>query len=277
MNKQLKLRDGVEIYCEFSSVDKSTWIVHTHGVGEYAGRHNWLVEEFGVHYNVLRYDLRGHGRSGGKRAWVSNFFDYIRDLDEVISHLASEFQMKDYVMMGHSMGAEITCGWVQNFAKDNIYPSKIVVTSPPVNVGGPLEKLAEKVPYRVVKFLADINLSLPLKGLVDLNGLSHDPQVAIDYRNNENNCTKLHTKLAFNILKGVRDIFSRPINPNCPAFITIGTKDKVVSYKTNTTYFKDIERDFIYKEFEGAMHELHNELPPYRDAFIKYLREVVFN
>lgn len=208
---------------------------------------------------------------------MSNFSDYIQDLNEVISHLMSEYGMKDYLIMGHSMDAEITCGWLQNFADNHMYPAKIIVTSPPVSVGGPLEKLAKKMPYRFVKLLADIEFSLPLKGLVDLKGLSHDPQVAIDYINNEHTCTKLHTKLAFNIVKGLRDIFSRPINPKCPAFIMIGTKDKVVSYHTNIGYFKDIEKQFIYKEFEGARHELHNEIPVYRGPFIKYSREIIFS
>lgn len=68
MNKGLILRDGIELYLDISSINKSKWIVHTHGVGEYAGRHYWLVEEFSHDYNVIRYDLRGHGRSSGKRA-----------------------------------------------------------------------------------------------------------------------------------------------------------------------------------------------------------------
>lgn len=275
MEKQFTLRDGINLFVEISSTDKPKWIVHTHGVGEYAGRHDYLVEEFGSDFNIVKYDLRGHGRSGGKRAWVSDFFDFIRDLDELINHLKDEYGMKDYIVMGHSMGAQVTCGWIQNFAKDDFYPSKIIVTSPPANVGGPLENLAEKLPYGVVQVLAGFDASLPLSGLVDLRGLSHDPQVAVDYKNNKNNCTKLHTKLALNILKGVKEIFSRPINPKCPAYITVGTKDEVVSYKTNVSYFRDIEKNFTFKDFEGAMHEIHNETPEYRVPFMKYLKEIV--
>jgi acylglycerol lipase len=275
MDKQITMRDGTNLFCSISSTDKKKWIVHTHGVGEYAARHEYLVELFGEQYNVVRYDLRGHGRSGGKKAWVQDFFDFLRDLDELLHHLKDEYRMKDYTLMGHSMGGEITCGYVQTFATDDLYPSKIIVTSPPANVGGPLENFAEKLPYSVVQFLAQGNLSLSIPGLVDLKGLSHDPQVAIDYRNDKNNCLKLHTKLVLNLLKGVKEIYSRPISPKCPAYITVGTKDEVVSYKTNVSYFRDIEKDFIFKEFEGAMHEIHNEISTYRGPFIKYLQEIL--
>lgn len=275
MNLQLTLRDGINLFVEITSTDKSNWIVHNHGVGEYAGRHDYLIEEFASDYNIVKYDLRGHGRSGGKRAYVEDFFDFIRDLDEVISYLVKEYKMSDYTLMGHSMGGEIVCGYIQNFAKKNVYPSKIIVTSPPANVGGPLEDLATKLPYQVVQNLAAFKYSVAVPGLVDLRGLSHDPQVAIDYKNDKNNCTKLHLKLALNLLKGVKEIFSRPINPKCPAYITIGTKDNVVSYKGNKGYFNNIEKGFIYKEFEGALHEIHNEIPAYRDPFIKYLHEIM--
>ncbi|MGK0367513.1 MAG: acylglycerol lipase [Thermoproteota archaeon] len=271
----IKLRDGIELFYQIKNYGHSDWVIHTHGVGEYAGRHEYLGDLLGKTKNVFQYDVRGHGRSGGKKAWVANFTDFIEDLSEVISFCNEELSIKDYVLMGHSMGAAIVCGYIQSHADFNVYPKKIVVTSPPANVGGPLEGLAIKMSMVWVNRLAGINMSAAVPGLVDISVLSHSPEVAEAYKADSHNCLRLHTKLAVGILKGVRDIFSKPLNPKCPAYITIGSQDKVVSYKTNLSYFCEIEKNFEMKVFEGAYHEIHNEIDTYRKPFFEYLQSVV--
>src|SRR6478735_116135 len=96
--------DGLRLKATVIDRNSSSWVIVTHGVGEHRGRHNyWMSDEF-KEYNVVLYDLRGHGESEGERGNVRDFDDYLKDLDAVSDYLAAEKGMKEFYLFGHSMG-----------------------------------------------------------------------------------------------------------------------------------------------------------------------------
>src|SRR3990167_8856677 len=107
VTQTIKMHDGVEISCQIKEMGGPIWLVATHGIGEHQERHQYLSDIFGQYFNVFRYDLRGHGRSGGPRGDISSFGQYMEDLNELIQFLHQEYRMKRYVLFGHSMGALI--------------------------------------------------------------------------------------------------------------------------------------------------------------------------
>ncbi|MCW0073020.1 lysophospholipase, partial [Burkholderia pseudomallei] len=54
---------------------------------------------------VLAIDLRGHGQSPGKRAWVDRFDDYLNDADALVAEAARG--NTPLFLMGHSMGGAV--------------------------------------------------------------------------------------------------------------------------------------------------------------------------
>jgi alpha-beta hydrolase superfamily lysophospholipase len=63
---------------------------------------------------VGRFDLRGHGRSHGRRGDLRRFDDYLRDVDDVIRALDSDDTWAAFsppVVFGHSMGALLALTW----------------------------------------------------------------------------------------------------------------------------------------------------------------------
>ncbi len=58
-------------------------------------------------WSVASCDLRGHGRSPGRRGHVDHFEDYRRDLDALVAFLRTKATNGSYFLVGDSMGGLI--------------------------------------------------------------------------------------------------------------------------------------------------------------------------
>lgn len=249
------------------------WLIVTHGLGEHMDRHQHFLKLFAGQFNILLYDLRGHGRSAGERVNVQEFADFRRDLQALVEFLKLEFSMKRFMVFGHSMGGLITADWIQNEARDDLYPEKVFLSSPPVGAPGILGPLFGNAPQFLLRGLAEFPLTLPLGGILDLSRLSHDSRVLQNYLNDEYVELKVQTHLFFQLLKTSRDVFSRPLRARCPIYASVGSEDGLVNAKMLVRYFTDVEKNTKLLQVPGGYHELHNEVEKYRMPYFTFLRE----
>jgi alpha-beta hydrolase superfamily lysophospholipase/SAM-dependent methyltransferase len=94
-------------------------ILLLHRGHEHSGRWNDLAAALiGTGTAVFAWDARGHGQSPGERGDAENCSIYVRDLDCFARHLQSEYEiaLKDFVVIGHSVGAVVAAAWVHDFA-----------------------------------------------------------------------------------------------------------------------------------------------------------------
>jgi acylglycerol lipase len=271
--KIIEMRDGVKIHADIVENGSPVWLIVTHGLGEHAARHKYMNSLFSHYFNICIYDLRGHGHSEGKRAYVENFKDFTQDLGEVIDYLSDQFSMEKYVLFGHSMGGLITASYMQNDVKDEAYPEKVFLSGPAVAGPGALGKVFDLAPMKIMSLLKSLPVSVPVEGLLDLTKLSHDPRVYENYITDELNSLKVHTKLFMEILNEGRDVFSRPLRVKCDLFCATGTNDGLVSSPSIVEYFTTIEKNCKLKKVVGGYHELHNEVEKYREEYFIFLKE----
>lgn len=274
-HKFLKMRDGVELSVQIKESGSPVWIVATHGIGEHLGRHKYIPDLFGHNFNIFQYDLRGHGRSTGRRAYVSEFELYMEDLREILRFLNQKYRMKKFILFGHSMGALITASFMQNFVEDELYPERIVLNAPPCGMPGILGKVLQLLPGGVIPNACKLPMTIPLGGLVDLSFLSHDPRIKDDYIHDELNCVKLETKLLLELVKCSQETFSRPLRSRAQNFISIGVSDRVVSFDSAVEFFTNVDKSFKLTTFDGAFHEIHNEIEKYRKPYFEYLKQIM--
>lgn len=79
-----------------------------HGLKDHSGRYDELARVLTSHGTaVTAFDLRGHARSGGDRAWVRRFPEYGSDLDAELALLHAKSPSARTVLFGHSMGGAI--------------------------------------------------------------------------------------------------------------------------------------------------------------------------
>ena len=272
----VKMHDGINLNVSIHDGGNPFWIVALHGVGESHKRHPWIGELFCQDFNIAQYDLRGHGQSGGAPGH-GTFNLFKRDLDSLLTHLVVTCKMKKYILFGHSMGALICADWLQGHASDRPYPCAVFLNAPPVGFTGIVGKILQHSPFPALSKLNSFPLSFKIGGLVDTAKLSHDPDVKEEYHAGEDNHLKLHSKLLFDMVISSRRTFSRPIDPRCPAFVTVGSEDKIICVKSLIRYFKVVEKNFHLQVFDGAWHELHNEIKKYRLPYFEFIQTEFIN
>ncbi|MCY4643303.1 MAG: alpha/beta fold hydrolase [Bacteriovoracales bacterium] len=251
----------------------SAWLVATHGIAEHLGRHKYLIDLLKEDFNLLLYDLRGHGRSSGRRVYIDRFSHYYEDLEGIISILKERYKMERFALFGHSMGATITCGYIQNQTDPSLKPEKIYLSSPGVAVGGKMKIPTRHIPPAALKTLAAFPYSVELGGLIDLDKLSHDKKVAKDYRNDPLNSQKIHIKLILELILAMKTVFSRPLRAKINCYCAYGTQDEIIDPKAVRDYFHFREHKSVVKIFKGAYHEIHNETEEFASGYFQFLKD----
>ncbi|HEF5787313.1 hydrolase [Burkholderia multivorans] len=108
---RLRTADGVELAsyrwpANARAAAPRATVALLHGLAEHAGRYAPLAARLNAAgIDLLAIDLRGHGRSPGKRAWVARFDEYLDDADALVAEAARA--STPLFLMGHSMGGAI--------------------------------------------------------------------------------------------------------------------------------------------------------------------------
>lgn len=273
--KFLKMRDGAELYTQVKESGSPVWIIATHGIGEHLDRHKYIPELFGHDFNVFQYDLRGHGRSTGKKAYIEDFALYMEDLREITTFLKEKYRMGRYILFGHSMGALITSSFIQSYVDENNYPERLIINAPPVGAHGLLGPVVKFLPTNFFGMASNLPYSLPIGGLVDLKYLSHDPRVKEDYIKDPLNALKLESKLILEMMKTSKETFARPLRSKCPSYVSVGSSDRIIGQQDLVDYFTIVDKSFQLKVFDGAYHEIHNEIEKYRKPYFDHLKTII--
>lgn len=264
--------DGTPLKCLIRETGSNKWLIVTHGLGEHLGRHQFMLKLFSQNFNIAIYDLRGHGRSGGKRATVGEFHDFAKDLECVVLYLKKEFSMQEHALFGHSMGGLVVADYMQNVVKDENYPTCVYLSSPAVGAPGVMASVMANSPMFLFDGLSKLP-SIPLAKVLNLRKLSHDSRVYENYVKDEYTQLKIHTHLYIEILRRAREVFSRPLRIRCPLYCSIGTEDVLVPPKLIIKYFTEVEKNCQLKIFENGWHELHNEIDKFKKPYLNFLRQ----
>lgn len=270
--RKIKLKNGLNLHARIKEIGSQVWLIATHGIGEHLERHNYLSDLFGHEMNIFQYDLRGHGKTAGERGDIKYFDQFMEDLVQILEFLRSEYRMKKYILFGHSMGALVTSGVVQNYLTKDFYPQRIFLSAPPVSFPGLAGMAHQILPQKFLGRLASVKVSVSIGGLVNLRKLSHLPEVYEDYVNDPLNIMKVPTKLLLGLAYSAKKIYSRPLKTLCPSFAVVGSADEIVGPEAVIHYFTFVEKAVHLKVIEGAYHEIHNEVEKFRRPYFKYLK-----
>ncbi len=226
---------------------KRLFIVH--GICEHSGRYKDFSEALNKNeISVITYDLRGHGRSPGKRGSINSFKTHINDLTELINAYYNE--NVENILLGHSMGALI----------GNLYMVSNPKVSRYISSGAPSDfldkvKLFKTIPYCPLNFIT-------LKNTFANGSLSNDKKVEDDYTNDPLVLKKYKLKLAGQMfVSGVKYLHKNIKNHQTTTLFLHGEEDKIVPHQMSVKLYNKLPNPnnklIIYPKMQ---HEILNEI-----------------
>ena len=118
-----------------------------HGIGEYGGRFDRVACRFrDAGMAVVSMDLRGHGKSPGKKGHCAPREKVLSDIDALISWAMEKYPGKKIVLYGHSMGGNIALDYRKR-GKFSHIPSAYLISAPWIELVRPIPSVL----YRAVK------------------------------------------------------------------------------------------------------------------------------
>ena len=227
--------------------------VIVHGMGEHGGRYSHVASylaDIGIECFVP--DLRGFGKSGGRRAYVRRFDVYHEDL-AALTQLAARETSDRVFLVGHSFGGLITSSFVA-YRKPKIQG---------LALSSPIFGIAISVPSwrRVLGLVASRVWPTYAQGSgVDPATLTHDPVILEAYKRDSlifhQITARLYTELDAMLRR--RDAIASRID--CPTLLLQAGEDRVVSRPAALAFFDALRtQDKQLEVYEGLFHEIFNE------------------
>ena len=237
-------------------------VVIVHGLCEHSSRYEYVAGVLNdCGYTVYRYDLRGHGLSGGARGYLRDFRQYLDDTERLVELVHQENPGCAIFMLGHSMGGFIAA------ASGVMYPQRLagqILSGPAVIV------------LPIFEDYLDIDIEAEPKkpvanALADL--ISRDARVVEAYKKDPLVLKAFTQKLLGEVfLTGARWLMENVASYRYPCLILHGGDDRIVTPEAARFLYDNIDSaDRQLRIYDGLYPEILNE--PERDRVLSDIRE----
>lgn len=236
-------------------------VVLIHGYADHSGRYAQVAARLTDRgYSVSAFDQRGHGRSPGRRAFISSFEDTLEDLDEFISRISATFGGRPLFLMGQSMGALIIALYAAT-RKPAVHG--LALCSPSLRVANAISPFLQRAAGVVAVMLP----RLPVL-LLDATAISRDPAAVQAYTTDPLVYHgRIQARTGAEIMRATNRARELAHEIDLPLLILHGTADRLCDVRGSQELFDGVRSpDKTLKLYDGAYHELFNE--PEREAVI---------
>jgi alpha-beta hydrolase superfamily lysophospholipase len=271
---------GCDLYYQswtFGEKPNATFVI-THGIGEHSESYHHtakaLVEKG---YAVYAWDLRGHGRSEGKRGYVEDFKYYSKDLVVFLNFLEKKKAPGPVVLFGHSLGGLILLRYLVDAdinSASKLKAQATVLSSPALGVSVAVPKIKDIAAGVLNKYWPTFTMYNELKN-EDLTSLqdylsAYDRDPLRHYR--------ISAHLYFGMLEGFEFVNANVEKLKGPVLMQAARKERIVSLPAIESFYDRVtaapKKLIIY---EDSLHEIYNDLQKERviDDLDQFLRATI--
>lgn len=249
--------DGAQMFYQTwpKSLGPKAHILGIHGLGEHADSYFRLAQGLSDSpYQLFMLDLRGHGKSTGKRG-VASIDEFVQDFGHFRTAISEKFGDRPTFLLGHSMGGLVLAKLLTSVGASGILGA--VFSSPFFGV-------SMKVPWIKEKSASVLGLLAPgltLNNQINLQHLSHDPEVYTHNLKDQWRHDRISAKLFKSMMESVDHVFKNVEKIQCPVLAQIAGEDLLVDSKKGKEFFEALKTpDKTLHVYEGFYHEIYNEV-----------------
>lgn len=253
MQQTTRTINGTDLFTVSNDLDTGKSILIVHGYAEHIMRYEGFMNQLTADgFRVAGYDHKGHGQSGGARAMISSFDQFVEDLKVMVDSFFKKGE--DNFLFGHSMGGLIVLLYIQKYGNDKI--TGVVTTGAAVQMYAKTPMILEML----APIIAAIWPSFPAAE-VDGSTVSRDPNEVEKYNNDPLNYRKkTKAKFGHEFILAQKKAIANMSKINIPIMVQHGGGDKLIHPESASIIYNGISsEDKSMKVWDGLYHELLNE------------------
>jgi alpha-beta hydrolase superfamily lysophospholipase len=247
-------KDGLQFFAQdwHPDGDARAAVALVHGLGEHSSRYEHVANYFNQHgLAVVAMDLRGHGRTGGKRGHGS--YDMImEDIDRLLLETAQRYPGIPIILYGHSLGGAMVLYYS---LKRQPKIKGVICTSPGLI---PAQDPGGKI--LLARIMSALAPSFQIENGLDVSGLSHDAVVAKAYQADPLVHGKISARLGLDLIEDGKWIIENAPEFSLPLLLLQGSADRLVNPIGAKQFAPKVKNNIRFKLYDGWYHELHNEV-----------------
>lgn len=237
-------------------------MVIVHGAGDHSGRFDRIVQpvvQSGI--AVFAFDLRGFGRSPGKKGHINAWEEYRSDLRLCVDVVRGQVNGAPIFLFGYSLGAAIVLDFILRIPEAGICGA--ILSGTPIDPVG----VATSVEIRLAHLLSRIWPGFTIRRTSDIQGVSRDPAVLealkVDPLHHDLVTARWGTE-AMAVMDWIRTQADRV---RLPVLFIHGEADPYNTVRGVQRFFDQVTYpDKMLKVYPGSHHETHNDLDHARVA-----------
>jgi alpha-beta hydrolase superfamily lysophospholipase len=227
-------------------------ICFIHGLGDHSGRYAHLAGYLNQNSHAfLAIDLRGHGRSEGRRGFIPKFENLMDDISLLLSEAERRYPKRPILLYGHSMGGNL----VINYAIRRRPPITGAIAS------SPLLRMAFEPPlWKTVtgKIMRALWPAMTVSNGLSSKDLSHDSDVVRAYDDDP----LVHDRVSVRFLD-IREAGEWALKHAAllpvPILLMHGNADRITDPRASEEFAAAAGETCTLHIWDGLYHEIHNE------------------
>jgi alpha-beta hydrolase superfamily lysophospholipase len=259
---------GLEMYSKaWTPAGKAKGVVCLlHGGGEHIGRYQVDGEALAAKgYILAGFDLRGFGKSQGRRGQTPSLEAYFDDIDRFLEEVARCYPGLPRFLYGHSMGSLILLAYTPLRQPD---VTGVIAASPTLKTYLHEQKLKVFLAKTLGKLLPTFTMDTGL----DTQVIHRDPRVIEENKNDPLLHTLITAALGLAMLEASDLAIKNAPHFPLPLLLMHGTEDGVAYPSGSQNFATLVPKDKVtLKMWDGFLHELHTD--PEKAQVFKFMIE----
>jgi len=249
----LQSADGLELYYQRWSPEREprASIAIQHGLGGHSGQSTYthLIDHLvPLGYALYGLDLRGHGRSGGRRGSINSWEEYRSDLRLLLHMIKGSGSDQPVFLLGQSLGGLIVLEYALNYRQDM---RGVIVSAPALSVPNMSPVLAT-----LARLLAPVLPHVVIRPNLDLSGFSRDREEVQKLLDDPLTDPRISPRLAVEMLSTLQWTQAHAANLQVPLLLIHGDADPITPARGSLVFFKNVKiEDKALKLYEGGYHQ----------------------